>query len=233
MGTVADKDCQIEGCFQQIELKQHQGAMLSIIQTHYPKFDGKVLDIGCSNGMFLGALSTIYPDAHYTGIDISAELIEIARKRVPKANLLVEDAMNYQPSKKFDIIIASGILSIFDDFEPVLDKWISWLADMGRLYIFGRFNSQHIDTKIHFRTDGGWETGLTSYSVYTIANYLAKRGLGQSFRRFYLGVELPQGKDPIRTYTKRCEDGTTLVLNGANTVAEHYFLTILKGPYAK
>ena len=39
-------------------------------------------------------------------------------------------------------------------------------------------------------------------------------------------MDIPENENPIRTYTVRCEDGSKLVLNGANTVAEHYFLVV-------
>lgn len=227
------KNLQIDAYLKPRPLKQHEEELLAMIRKDSPEFNGRVLDIGCASGNFIQALGTVYPYAHYTGIDASEELIQIAREKLvnPNVTLLVEDAVSYQPSAHFDIIIASGILSVFEDFEPVLDKWLSWLRKSGRLYVFGRFNSRNIDTIIRFRnnfTGGDWEGGLTSYSVHTVTKYLEKQGFKYIFKRFYLDLELSEQEDPIRTYTIRCADGSMLIVNGANTIAEHYFMTIQK-----
>lgn len=224
---------QIAAYLEPREFKQHEQELLAMIQIDYPQFNGHMLDIGCATGNFIQAMQAHYPEANYTGIDISADLISIARTRLTEDNvyLLVEDVLRYQPVTTFDMIIASGVLSIFEEFEPVLDRWLSWLKKGGRVYIFGRFNSRNIDTIIRFRNNyvgGDWEGGLTSYAVHTVANYLEARGFRYTFKRFYLNVELAERDDPIRTYTIPCVDGSRLVVNGANTIAEHYFLTISK-----
>ena len=224
---------QIGAYHNQQTLKQHQQEQISIIKADYPEFCGTVLDIGCANGTFIEAMRAVYPTASYTGIDLSEELIELARRRLPgdDVSLFVENVLSYQPAAGFDIIVASGVLSIFEDHEPVLKKWLSWMNSGGRLYIFGRFNSKNIDTIVRFRNNynqGDWEGGLTSYSIQTVSRVLEQSGYKHAFKRFTLNMELAEGEDPIRTYTVNCQDGTTLVLNGANTVAEHYFLTVTR-----
>jgi len=222
---------EIESYLRPRSLKQHEKEMLKIIKKHCPDFNGHLLDIGCATGANIKAMSDIWPDATYTGIDISDKLIRLAKKKLTRMNaeFLVTDIIEYAPSKKFDVIIASGILSCFDDFESVLDKWISWLKDKGRLYIFGRFNSRNIDTIIYTRNrykDGSWERGLTSYSINTVKEYLDKKDLNYEFKQFYLDMDLAEQENPIKTYTVRCENGSRLIMNGANIVAEHFFLTI-------
>ena len=50
------------------------------------------------------------------------------------------------------------------------------MALEGLLYIFGRFNSRDVDTKILFRNNTGdkaeWEGGLSAFSVHTLSRFL-------------------------------------------------------------
>ncbi|MBF0494294.1 MAG: class I SAM-dependent methyltransferase [Candidatus Omnitrophica bacterium] len=226
-----DNNRQIEAYLKDRGLKEHEKELLSIIARDHRDFSGNVLDLGCASGTFIKAMHDKWPDAEYTGVDISGELIDISRKKLAgvSVNLIVQDITRYKPAGKFDIIIASGILSCFEDFESVLGKWTSWLKKSGRLYIFGRFNSCDIDTKIIYRNNRysrDWEKGLIVYSVDTVKRYLEGIKLKHDFKRFYLNIDIQKNENPIRTYTARCVDGSVLVINGANTIAEQFFLTI-------
>ena len=124
------------------------------------------------------------------------------------------------------------MLSIFSDPEEVLRRWATWLAEDGHLYIFGRFNSQPIDTQIlfrnHFDASPKWEGGLTSYSLEHISRGLEKDGYEVEARRFALVGELAPSPNPIRTFTVELANGSKLVLNGANVVAEHFFVIVTR-----
>lgn len=224
------QNTQIAAYLQPRPLKEHEHQLISLIRQNLSSdFAGHVLDIGCASGNLIGALATAFPRAHYVGFDISRELIELARRNIPQAEFYVADALTFRPPHPFEIIVASGVLSIFEDFRQPMDAWLSWLAPRGQLYIFGRFNSRDIDTIIRFRNNyrgTDWEGGLTAYSVQTVSRYLSARRWRHEFIRFHLSIELPESEDPIRTYTIRCQNGQRLVVNGANVIAEHYFLRV-------
>ena len=85
------------------------------------------------------------------------------------------DALAYKPQKKFDVIVASGVMSIFEDFTDPLDRWLSWLDKGGWLYEVGPFNSADIDTSIVFRNNRlgtDWEGWLSSYAKATVGRFL-------------------------------------------------------------
>ncbi len=130
-----------------------------------------------------------------------------------------------------DIGCASGVLSIFDEFETPLKKWLSWLSNDGLLFIFGRFNSRNVDTKILFRNNtrnhAEWEGGLSAFSVHTITSFLNKLGYKCEFKRFILPIDIKEdASNPIRTFTKELKTGGKIVMDGANIVAEHFFVVI-------
>ncbi len=209
-------------------MKQREREMLAMIRRDYPDFKGRVLDIGCGRGDFLKEIGRAFPDAQCVGIDNDKGLVEEAREGV-YISCFVADALEWEPADSFDILVASGILSCFENFEPPLAKWLSWLRSGGRLYIFGRFNTADIDTIVRTRNkvmNEDWKSALTSYARFTVGGWLGDRGWKHKFQRFYLYLDIPKDGNPINSYTVKCADGTRMVVNGANTVAEHYFLTI-------
>lgn len=227
------RNSQIETYKRARTLKQHEIEFIRLIKKCLPEtFSGEVLDIGCATGSALSLIQTEYPRAVLTGIDVDTDLLRLARERLgAEASLISSTAEMFHPGKKFNLIVASGILSIFDDFSHMLKTWIDWLSPRGLLYVFGRFNSQNIDTLIRFRnlqTTNRWESGLTSYSLKTVSTFLDQQQVKYEFIRFVLNEDLPRSDDPIRTFTCKCEDGSRLVLNGANILAEHYHLIVRK-----
>jgi ubiquinone/menaquinone biosynthesis C-methylase UbiE len=69
----------------------------------------KVLDLGCANGKFFEAFKDKKID--YFGIDISENLIKIAKQNYPEANFQVADALNLPfPDNFFDKIYSISVL---------------------------------------------------------------------------------------------------------------------------
>jgi 2-polyprenyl-3-methyl-5-hydroxy-6-metoxy-1,4-benzoquinol methylase len=85
-------------------------AIATILQNIGSANLGRVLDVGCGNGKLLDALSR--RSSELTGIDASAAAIELARKRVPKANLMVADVQHTLPfsDAAFDIVFMLDVL---------------------------------------------------------------------------------------------------------------------------
>lgn len=66
---------------------------------------GRVLDVGCGcGGRFLRLLEERGDDI--TGIDVSAEMIRLAREAHPQADFMVQDVCNFKSTRRFDLIIA-------------------------------------------------------------------------------------------------------------------------------
>jgi len=119
------------------------------------KFEN-ILDVGCGGGV-----QTVVLAQHagkVTGVDISGDLIEIARKRCAHQNnveFLLEDACKLPfPDNTFDGVVSYGdVLShIIEDYEKALSEmarvvrpggWITFEVDnkwnLGMLYVPGEF----------------------------------------------------------------------------------------------
>jgi len=226
------KNTQIRKYLENQEIKEHEKEMIEFVKSDFRNDEEfSVLDIGCATGNFINLIKENFPKAKGHGFDISKELILLAQNRkLNECDFVTADMLTYAPSQNFDLIIASGVLSIFDDFREPLLKWLDWMKQDGSLYMFGNFNSRNIDTIISFRNNqignSNWEGGLTSYSVETLNNFLTEEGYTAIFKRFNLKIDISEHEDPIRTFTKITQDGERIVMTGANIITELYFLKI-------
>ena len=118
-------------------LKYHEEDMLRIMHETFDDIQGHILDIGCADALFLEAVGTAYPQVQLEGVDLSEELIERCHQRFSgkdNACFSIADAGNLQTDKTYQAIIASGILTCFDDQLAILDHWLSLLENKGALF---------------------------------------------------------------------------------------------------
>lgn len=69
-----------------------------------------ILDLGAGTGLLTGKIIKKFPNAQITAIDISSQMIEIAKSRLKEyesINYQVADYSHNFPSKKFDLIVSS------------------------------------------------------------------------------------------------------------------------------
>lgn len=74
--------------------------------------DSKVLEIGCGIGTVSGLIIKNIPQGKFTGVDISSESIEMAKKLnpAPNAEFLVNDMSNFNHALKFDFVVLPDVL---------------------------------------------------------------------------------------------------------------------------
>tara|TARA_Y100000591_G_C21824679_1_gene695898 strand:- start:1360 stop:2046 length:687 start_codon:yes stop_codon:yes gene_type:complete len=215
------------------KLRYHQKILLDIIKKDFKnKIHGKILDIGCANGIFIKKLSNEFKKFECTGIDTSSNMIFLAKKNKSKnLSFYKKDFMKYNKKLYFDIVIASGVLAFYDNFSKVLDKMTSFLKKNSHLYIFGTFNSHDIDTIVKFRnnyTKSDWEKGLNSFSIKRVSDYLTKKKYKFSFKKFNIPFNLKKKANPILSYTLSYSKDKRIILNGANIKMELFYLRIKK-----
>jgi cytosine/adenosine deaminase-related metal-dependent hydrolase/ubiquinone/menaquinone biosynthesis C-methylase UbiE len=89
-----------------------------------PKIAGlDVLDAGCGSGRWLGNLAKLQPRS-LTGIDASAEMLQVARQKKIPATQLIQSACEEMPvpEQSFDLIISSFVMSHIEDFARVVSE---------------------------------------------------------------------------------------------------------------
>ena len=110
-----NKNSQIEAYLDKNRnLKEQEKFLLKILDHHFLDLNkpAYIKDIGCGDGLLLHELARKYDRSNFFGLDISGQLIEIAKSRSSLRNLNYavkdcRDSFNDSP----DVIIASGVLS--------------------------------------------------------------------------------------------------------------------------
>jgi trans-aconitate methyltransferase len=87
-----------------------------------------VLEVGCGFGRVGRAILKHYPDVTYTGIDVSPDLIEAARKRLPTSELIVADLAAWDTERTWDLVVSVSVLGhiLPADIEAVIAKMRKW-----------------------------------------------------------------------------------------------------------
>lgn len=97
--------------------------------TYIPK-NARVLDVGCAWGIHLPLFLGIGSELQYEGMDISKNMISIAKKRWPNQKFYLADITKKKtlPKKKYDAIWAAGIL-----MHVPANEWPELFLNLGSL----------------------------------------------------------------------------------------------------
>jgi trans-aconitate methyltransferase len=87
-----------------------------------------VLEVGCGFGRVGAAILKHYPNVTYTGIDVSPDLIEAARKRLPDSELIVADLATWDTVRTWDLVVSVSVLGhlLPQDIANVIAKMRKW-----------------------------------------------------------------------------------------------------------
>lgn len=117
--------------------------------------DSKILDIGCSSGIFLKDLERLgFKKENLFGIDISEKAIENCKKNGIQ-NSFVMDAQKIELPEKFDVVVASDCLEHLQDDVKAIKNWSELLNKGGIMLVFvpafQSLWSQHDEVNMHYR----------------------------------------------------------------------------------
>ncbi|SEE21574.1 S-adenosylmethionine-diacylgycerolhomoserine-N-methlytransferase [Rhizobiales bacterium GAS188] len=133
-----------------------------------PPPGGRVLEIACGTGRNLVKLARTYPGAEFYGFDVSAEMLDTARRATKRAGLenrirlARADATSFDPLElfgqaSFDRIVISYALSMIPPWREAMRRAAECLAPGGSLHI----------------VDFGDQTGLPAPFRLTLNRWLA------------------------------------------------------------
>lgn len=134
------------------ELKWQIKAYLKYISLERSIAVSTILDVGCGTGDHCA----IFDSMGYktVGIDFAQSAIEKAKKKYPHIEFHESDALQFEPSQKFDLFFVSGF-SVFNTEElskpeKVITNWVSKLERHGSILILSRTDLSGS------KSSGGW-----------------------------------------------------------------------------
>jgi ubiquinone/menaquinone biosynthesis C-methylase UbiE len=97
----------------------------------------RVLDLGCGTGTLIQHLLEIAPEAEIVGLDSSAEMLKIAKQKLPASvQLQMSSAESIPfPSNGFDILVSTSALHYFRNPDRAIEEMQRVLKPSGRLIL--------------------------------------------------------------------------------------------------
>lgn len=149
-----------------------------------------VLDIGCGTGLLLERLMAREPTTGATGVDVTPEMLDVARRRLgSRAQLLLADAAALPfPPGSFDLAATSSVLHHWARPAAALSE-IARVLKPGGVLVLTDWRADHIPTRLR---DIGLRIGDRShrraYTPGAARSMLEAAGFDiDSVRRYRLG----------------------------------------------
>ena len=98
---------------------------------------GTLLDVGCGTGPMIELLSGKYPEKHYTGLDLTPRMIDVAKaKGIPNTSFLVGDSENLPfADESFDAVICANSFHHYPNPQRFFDGTRRVLKHGGRMIL--------------------------------------------------------------------------------------------------
>ena len=128
------------------DMIRHDGIISQILDGAGVREGVRVLDVACGTGV-------LFPDylargvASVTGVDISPEMVKIAREKFTQRNIevLCADVEELPLERKFDCVVVYNAFPHFPDPEKLIRILTGHLADGGRLTVAHGMSRAAID----------------------------------------------------------------------------------------
>lgn len=172
---------------------------------------GKILDIGCGKGNFLREFSKKFPLWKLTGVEVSENALEFAKKRLSKAKLIEGLFDPKKINQKFDLIVSLGVLEHVENPVEFLKSISECLNENGVIFFdVPNFKLNPADLFVFDH--------LSHFTKETILNLLRQSGLEP--------VQIIEFQDqlPLSIICKKTKNNTPIVNNYffmKNLVDEH------------
>lgn len=122
---------------------ESQESRLRVVSEIGDLSNKSILDVGCGFGDLYTFLHRqgIHPN-RYLGIDISSELLDVARKRLPEVEFELVGILDFEATEKFDFVVACGLFGLESpNWQRLLKKQLRKLYDLCEIGVIVNFLS--------------------------------------------------------------------------------------------
>jgi ubiquinone/menaquinone biosynthesis C-methylase UbiE len=120
-----------------VDTEARDDVLWSTLESMLPDPPGaRVLDAGCGSGVFTARLADAGADV--VGVDLSEEMLAVARDRVPDGRFLqadVADGLDELDADGFDVVLCQHVLSHVESLETPFEAFARVLEDGGTLVV--------------------------------------------------------------------------------------------------
>jgi trans-aconitate 2-methyltransferase len=95
----------------------------------------KVYDLGCGPGNSTEVLQKRFPNAIVVGVDSSPDMLDKARKRLPKGEFVQADLSSWTPPSDAEVFYSNATFQWIPDHIPVLQRLLKALPEGGVLAV--------------------------------------------------------------------------------------------------
>jgi trans-aconitate 2-methyltransferase len=131
--------------------------------AHIPEFGPSyVFDLGCGPGNTTELLAAAFPRAAITGLDLSDNMLAVARARVATAQFIKQNIETWWPKDKVDLIFANAALQFVPNHLELMLRLVSFLRQGGWLAVQIPNNIQELSHALirMIAADGPWAERL-------------------------------------------------------------------------
>ena len=190
-----------------------------------------LLDVGCAAGELIFNIKKNFPQINISGIDELQSLLNKAKKNTSE-DIIYKKKNIYKKNinlGKFDIIVASGIMGIFDKPEIIFNNFLKNLKSDGKIYIFSSFNPYPYNVYIKYEdyknSKNVLHAGYNFFSLDYIKNFFAKKNKKVKIFPFKIKKKLKKRKNLIRAWT--IDVGNSKIMtNGLSVIRNQFWLKI-------
>ena len=118
--------------------KTHSPAVMDMLQYSLSRLHTafSFIDAGCGNGWVVRYMNTQPMCTNAIGVDGATEMINKAKRLDAKGRYILSDLLDYQPSKKVDLVHSMEVFYYFTDPSILVDHVKdNWIETKGRLII--------------------------------------------------------------------------------------------------
>ena len=124
-----------------------------------------IFDLGCGPGNGTELLAAAFPSATIVGLDLSDNMLAVARTRVAIAQFVKQDIESWRPVEKVDLIFANAALHFVPNHHEFMVRLVSFLHEGGRLAVQMPNNIQELSHALMRMVAADGRDALMSCSI--------------------------------------------------------------------